>query len=271
MTTILCFDTEAIEHPEIQAKPSEDGKDRVPAAPHLRIVAACGVALESRYAIRDGDNQEHADARGKDLRSIPREDRDLWYEATRTVVFGGVGAGPRAIIEHLAKAFASRPTPTIVGYNSGGFDLRLIVAEAMELGIPVPLLFDRKVSYRYGREGHEDVMDTLSNYGAGKQGSQEAWARRCGLPGKMGVDGSQVKDLHKAGKLQEITDYCLCDCGQLSGVWIRKEYIAGGLSLDGYQRSARSLVALFEREPSLRAIVEHERFDRKRFLLEGVC
>lgn len=255
MTTILCFDTEAIEHPEIPAKPSEDGKDRVPAAPHLRIVAACGVVLESR-GNRRGDEDVW---------------EDLWYEATRAVIFGGVGAGPRAIIEHLAKAFASRPTPTIVGYNSGGFDLRVIVAEALELGIPVPLLFDRKVSYRYGREGHEDVMDTLSNYGAGKQGSQEAWARRCGLPGKMGVDGSQVKDLHKAGKLQEITDYCLCDCGQLSGVWIRKEYIAGGLSLDGCQRSARSLVALFEREPSLRAIVEHERFDRKRFLLEGVC
>lgn len=249
MTTILCIDTEAIEHPDIPAKPSEDGKERVSAAPHLRIVAACGVVLESR----------RADA------------GDLWWEATRTVVFGGVGGSPRDIVEHLAKAFSSRPTPTLVDYNGTGFDRRLIVAEALELGIPVPLLFDRSTTYRYSRDGAEDLQDTLSNYGAGRFGSQDAWARRCGLPGKMGADGSQVKDLHAAGKLQELTDYCMCDAGQLSGIWFRKEYIAGGLTLEGYRRSAESLVRLCEATPALRAIVEHERFDRARFLMDVAC
>lgn len=258
MTTILCFDTETIEHPEIPTKPCEDGKERVPAAPHLRIVAACGVVLESRWAEPDDDRGE--------------QERYRWWEATRVVIFGGVGGSPRAIIEHVAKSIARTPKwepPVLVGYNSGGFDLRVIVAEALELGIPVPLLFDRSTTYRFGRESHEDVQDTLSNYGAGRYGSQDAWARRCGLPGKMGVDGGQVKVLHAAGRIQEITDYCMCDAGQLSGIWMRKEYIAGGMTLVGYQRSAQSLVALAEATPGLRAIVEHERFDRKKFLMEA--
>lgn len=269
MTTVLCFDTETIEHPEIPAKPCEDGKERVPAAPHLRIVAACGVVLESRYEVYQPDPEEHIEDRAP-MGNVPRRgDRDLWYEATRVCVFGGVGAGPREILLGLAKAF--KVAPVLVGFNSGGFDLRVIVAEALELGIQVPLLFDRQTTYRYGRDSHEDVQDTLSNYGAGRFGSQDAWARRCGLPGKMGVDGDKVKDLHRAGKHQEIADYCMCDCGQLSGVWLRKELIAGGLTLTGYQRSAASLVALAEATPALRAIVEHERFDRQRFLLEGAC
>lgn len=244
--TILCFDTETIEHPQLPTKACEDGKERVPAAVHLQLVAACGVVLEERGDHRAGE--------------------DLWYEATRTCTFGGVNATPREILLGLAKAFKVRPL--LVGYNSGGFDLHVLVAEAMELGIPVPLLFDREVSYRYSKKGHEDLQDSLTNYGAGKAGSQDAWARRIGLPGKMGVDGSQVKELHAAGRHQEISDYCLCDSGQLSGIWIRKELISGGLSLDGYRRSAGSLVGLFEKERALRAIVEHERFDMVRFLLE---
>lgn len=268
MTTVLCFDTETVEHPDLPAKPSEDGKERVPAAVHLQLVAACGVVLEERNTHLQPDPGD--DQRDRvPMVDVPshRLQRDRWYEATRVCVFGGVGASSREILLGLSKAFKARPL--LVGYNSGGFDLRVLVAEAMRLGVPVPLLFERHVAYRYSREGHEDLQDSLTNYGAGKAGSQDAWARRIGLPGKMGVDGSDVAALHAEGRHQEIADYCLCDAGQLAGVWMRKEFISGGLSLDGFRRSAGSLVALFERERALRAIVEHPRFDRAKFLLEG--
>jgi predicted PolB exonuclease-like 3'-5' exonuclease len=241
---ILCFDIETVEHPDNPAKPSVDAGDKVPAAPHLRIVAATGIALR------------------------PMREPVRWYSAEQAVVFGGVGASEREIVTHFVTAMARKPK--LVSYNGGPFDLRVIVAGMMEHGIQCPYLFSRDVTYRYSTDGHEDIQDSLSNFGRGRFGGQDAWVRRIGLPGKMGVDGSQAAALHGEGRIQDLTDYCMCDSGQLAGLFLRKELVAGGLCLDGYRRSVGSLVELFERTPALRAIVEHERFDRKRFLMEEV-
>jgi 3'-5' exonuclease len=235
---ILSLDIETIRHPDVPPSDKDVEEDRCPAAPHHRIVAAAGVVLE---------------------------ERDGWYEATRAGAFSS-SADEHEILEQLAKTLAKKPR--LLTYNGDGFDLRVIVAAAMEHGIQIPWLFSREVTYRYGTEGSEDLQDTLSQYKAGRPGRQDAWARRCGLPGKMGVDGGDVAALVEAGQWQVLREYNVQDAGQLAGIWLRKEYVAGRLSVEGYRQSAGSLVALFERTPGLRPIVEHERFDRKRFLLE---
>lgn len=233
----LSLDIETIRHPDV---PAPDGdEDRCPAAPHHRIVAAAGVVLEPR---------------------------DGWHEATRAVTFGNGSTDEREILEHMSRALRNKPR--LLTYNGDGFDLRVIVAAALEHGIQIPWLFDKEVTYRYGTTGHEDLCDTLSQYGAGRKGRQDAWARRCGLPGKMGVDGGDVAQLVADGRLEELRAYNVQDSGQLAGIWLRKEYVAGRLSVDGYRQSSASLVALCERTPALRPIVEHERFNRKRFLME---
>jgi predicted PolB exonuclease-like 3'-5' exonuclease len=235
---ILALDIETIRHPDVP--PSEGDEERCPAAPHHRIVAAAGVVLEPRGG---------------------------WYEADRAVTFGRGSSDELAILEHLAQAFANKPR--IVTWNGDGFDLRVIGAAAMEHGVQMPWLFSREVTYRYDASGHEDLCDTLSQYGAARRAKQDAYAQRVGLPGKMGVDGSQVKGLVDEGRWEELRAYNLQDSGQLAGIFIRREFVAGRLSVEGYRQSASSLVALFERTEALRPIVEHPRFDRKRFLLEA--
>lgn len=238
---ILSLDIETIRHPDVPPSEKDLAEDRCPAAPHHRIVAAAGVVLEEA-----------------------RE--PLRYDATRAVTFGEGSAEEPVILEHLARAFRYRPQ--LLTYNGDGFDLRVIVAAALEHGIQIPWLFSRDVTYRYGTDGHEDLQDTLSQYGAGRRGRQDAWARRCGLPGKMGVDGGDVAALVTSGCYDELRAYNVQDAGQLAGVWLRKEYVAGRLTPEGYRQSAASLVRLFETVAGLRPIVEHPRFDRKRFLLE---
>ncbi|XXX79261.1 hypothetical protein WMF30_10850 [Sorangium sp. So ce134] len=246
---ILSIDIETIRHPDVPAP--EDDEDRCPAAPHHRIVAAAGVVLEPRGRRHPTDQEE---------------DEERWFEATRAVTFGRGSNEEQAIVEHLAIAFDHGPR--LLTWNGGGFDLRVISAAAMEHGVPVPWLFSREVTYRYGVDGHEDLCDTLAQYGAARRARQDAYARRIGLPGKMGVDGGDVAKMVEAGCWEEIRAYNVQDCGQLAGVFIRREYVAGRLTVEGYRRSTASLVALFERTPGLRPIVEHERFNRKRFLLE---
>ena len=235
---LIALDIETIRHPEVPA--AEDDAERCPAAPHHRIVAAAGVVLESH---------------------------GTWYEAQRVVTFGDGSVEEAVILEHLARALRNRPK--LLTWNGDGFDLRVIIAAALEHGIQIPWLFSREVTYRYGVDGHEDMQDTTSQYGAARRGKQDAWARRIGLPGKMGVDGGDVAALFEARRFDELRAYNAQDCGQLAGIFLRREYVAGRLTLDGYWKSAGSLVALFERTEALRPIVEHERFNRKRFLLEG--
>jgi 3'-5' exonuclease len=239
---ILALDIETIRHPDVPAPEADEQEDRCPAAPHHRIVAAAGVVLEEQH-------------------------KPLWYEADRAVTFGEGSTEEPVILEHLARAFRNRPQ--LLTWNGDGFDLRVIIAAAMEHGIPVPWLLSREVTYRYGCDGHEDLCDTLSQYGAARRAKQDAYARRIGLPGKMGVDGGDVAAMVAEGRLEVLREYNLQDCGQLAGVFIRREYVAGRLTLEGYRQSAASLVGLMERTPGLRPIVEHERFNRKRFLLEG--
>ena len=58
----------------------------------------------------------------------------------------------------------------------------------------------------------------LADRGAARMTSLDNAARLIGLPGKMGVDGSQVEGLHRAGRLEEIRHYCLTDVIQTAFV-----------------------------------------------------
>jgi DNA polymerase elongation subunit (family B) len=247
---ILVLDIETERHPLVPVADADDEGDRCPAAPHHRIVAAAGIVLEHCVDRIDGSNA-------------------YAYRATRAVTFGGeVEPDERRIVEHLARAFAK--SPKLLTWNGDGFDLRVIIAAAMEHGIQIPWLFHRDVTYRYGTDGNEDLMDAMSQFGAARRGRQDPYARRCGLPGKMGVDGGDVDGLVKAKRYDELRAYNGQDVGQLAGIFLRREYVSGRLSRTGYQMSAQSLVSLFEKTPGLQPIVEHERFDRKKFLLEEV-
>jgi predicted PolB exonuclease-like 3'-5' exonuclease len=254
---ILVLDIETVRHPLVPVPEADDEEDRCPAAPHHRIVAAAGIVLEEIL------EEVEPPAEDANVSSF----RFRWYEATRAVTFGGeVEPDERRIVEHLARAFSK--SPKLLTWNGDGFDLRVIIAAAMDHGIQIPWLFHRDVTYRYGTDGNEDMMDAMSQFGAARRGRQDPYARRCGLPGKMGVDGSKVDALAKAGKWDEIRAYNGQDVGQLAGIFLRREYVSGRLSRTGYQMSARGLVELMSRAPKLRPIVEHPRFDRKRFLLE---
>ena len=81
-------------------------------------------------------------------------------------------------------------------------------------GVPLHFFFnDRDYRYRYTDAGHIDLYDFLSEHGAARVGSLDAVARVIGLPGKVGVDGSQVEGLYNAGQLQLIKNYCLIGRG----------------------------------------------------------
>jgi hypothetical protein len=101
---------------------------------------------------------------------------------------------------------------------------------------------EKNVRYRYSEEGHLDLCDWLADHGATRSGSLDAVARLIGLPGKVGVDGSQVEGLFRAGQLPAIQRYCLADVAQTALLFLRFRLLQGLLAIDQYQSAVTGLL-----------------------------
>jgi predicted PolB exonuclease-like 3'-5' exonuclease len=104
---------------------------------------------------------------------------------------------------------------------------------------------ERNVRARYSEDGHLDLCDWLADHGATRAGSLDALAHLIGLPGKVGVDGSQVAGLYEAGQLDAIERYCLSDVAQTALLLVRFRLLQGELSPDRYRTTATALLDAF--------------------------
>jgi predicted PolB exonuclease-like 3'-5' exonuclease len=148
----------------------------------------------------------------------------LWLDPTyglkRLGTFIGDGSGERSLLADLAR-FLAREQPRLITFNGRGFDLPVLAARCLRWGVPMSRLFDRDVRYRYQDDGHVDVCDQLTDYGAVRPSSLDGLARSIGLPGKQGVDGSQVEGLWLSGGLDQIRTYCMGDVVQTAFLFLR--------------------------------------------------
>jgi predicted PolB exonuclease-like 3'-5' exonuclease len=164
-------------------------------------------------------------------------------------------------------AFVDRERPHLVTYNGRGFDLPVIALRCMRHGIPLRFYYqDADYRYRYSEAGHLDLADILSDHGATRStGGLDAMARLIGLPGKVGVDGSQVEGLYNAGQLESIKDYCLSDVAQTTFLFLRFRLLQGAIAPDRYRALAADLFGRCAADSRLAPLVE--KIDRARLLL----
>jgi predicted PolB exonuclease-like 3'-5' exonuclease len=111
-------------------------------------------------------------------------------------------------------------------------------------------------------------MDFLSDFGAAKSGRLDVYAKLVGLPGKVGVDGSQVAPMVHAGRLDEVNAYCLCDVAQTAALFLRVQLLRGVLDRARYVDLARGLLTFFDGDPRLAPVMAN--VDRARYGLEPV-
>lgn len=148
----------------------------------------------------------------------------------------------RMLLEDFSR-FVGRARPVLVTYNGRSFDLPVIALRSLCHGISLGWYYrEKNVRYRYSEEGHLDLCDWLADHGATRSGSLDAIARLIGLPGKVGVDGSQVEGLYKAGELSAIQRYCLADVSQTALLFLRFRLLQGMLRGDQYQEAVKALL-----------------------------
>jgi hypothetical protein len=139
--------------------------------------------------------------------------------------------------------FVGRAKPVLVTYNGRAFDLPVIALRSLCHGVPLAWYYrERGVRYRFSEDGHLDLCDWLADHGATRSGSLDAVARLIGLPGKVGVDGSQVEGLYRAGQLAAIQRYCLADVTQTALLFLRFRLLQGALDGDAYRAATSALL-----------------------------
>lgn len=132
----------------------------------------------------------------------------------------------------------------LVTFAGRGFDVPVIAARAFHYGIPLERLYRRgresNLRNRYD-DSHLDLMDELSERGAGTRPRLDAFARLAGFPGKTGVSGGDVARLVEEGRIEEVATYCFEDLVTTAAVFLRWKRLTGELDAAGYGRAARYL------------------------------
>lgn len=171
------------------------------------------------------------------------------YRLKRIGVIGDPSGGPgtadereRGLLEDFSR-FVGKARPVLVTYNGRSFDLPVIALRALCHAVPLPWYYREKgVRYRFSEEGHLDLCDWLADHGATRPGKLDAVARLIGLPGKVGIDGSQVDGLYRAGQLATIQKYCLADVAQTAFLFLRFRLLQGQLPAEAYRERATALL-----------------------------
>lgn len=153
----------------------------------------------------------------------------------------GEGADERGILDEFSR-FVAKHRPALVSFNGRTFDLPVIALRALRAGVAMGWYYrDRSLRHRYSEAGHIDLCDQLADHGAARSSSLDALARLIGLPGKIGLDGSQIEGLYRAGMLERIQSYCLSDVAQTALLFLRFRLLQGVLDRAQYVAAAQDL------------------------------
>lgn len=136
-------------------------------------------------------------------------------------------------------------TPQLVSWNGGGFDLPVLHYRGLVNGVSAPRYWDLgdddrdfKFNNYIGRyhTRHIDLMDLLALYQPRNNAPLHEIARLMGLPGKLGMDGSQVWNAYREGRIAEIRDYCETDVVNTWLVFLRFQQMRGVIGSEQHDR-----------------------------------
>jgi predicted PolB exonuclease-like 3'-5' exonuclease len=194
----------------------------------------------------------------------------LWLDQSFTCQQLGILAedGDEPAILAALSDFMTRHRPRLVSWNGRTFDLPVLTLRALRHGVALPWYYhERYYRDRYSEEGHLDLCDFLAEHGAARMTSLDGASRLIGLPGKDGVDGSQVEALWRSAQHEALRQYCLSDVVQTAFLFLRARLLTGHLDRAAYQRAATGLLEAITAGGRLPRLVAG--VDRPRLLLGG--
>ena len=126
-----------------------------------------------------------------------------------------------------------RYTPQVVSWNGGGFDFPVLHHRSLIHGLCAPRYWDwgdDDRDFRYNNylsryhTRHVDLMDVLAQFQPRAYAPLDAMAKLAGVPGKLGMDGSQVWGAYQRGEIGAIRAYLLQMLHHLRLLKLKKLY-----------------------------------------------
>ena len=151
---------------------------------------------------------------------------------------GDEGSSEKDLIERFFDGL-DKFTPDLVSWNGAGFDLPVLHYRSLLHGVTAARYWetgDSDSSFRFSNYlsrfhwRHVDLMDVLSGFQGRGRASLDDVATLLGLPGKVGMHGSQVWDVYLAGGLGRIRAYCETDVLNTYLVFLRFQLLRGHLN-----------------------------------------
>jgi DNA polymerase elongation subunit (family B) len=108
-----------------------------------------------------------------------------------------------------------------VTFNGKSFDFPYINIRSAIHGVPIPrdTVLDTR---RFSTDRHFDVREVVTNYERYRKGTLEFFCEIFGVPSpKNGINGKNVGEYFKAGRLEEIARYCLADCKATAELYMK--------------------------------------------------
>jgi predicted PolB exonuclease-like 3'-5' exonuclease len=131
--------------------------------------------------------------------------------------------------------------PQLVTFNGSSFDLPVLRYRAMVHKVPAIGLSARPYFHRYTDDAI-DLCDVLSSFTHGAKSTLHELCRVMGLAGKPdGINGAEVEEYFREGRIQDIADYCESDVVNTYRVWLRHELFQGKLTEAGFEASETNL------------------------------
>lgn len=140
--------------------------------------------------------------------------------------------------------------PTLVSWNGGGFDLPVLHYRAMlhhvqasvywENGENIPEFKWNNYTGRY-HQRHTDVMDVLSSYQNRAFAPLDEFAQILGLPGKIGLHGSEVFSAYQKGNIADICNYCESDVLNTHLIYLRFLWIKANITYQQYMNTLEQI------------------------------
>ncbi len=122
--------------------------------------------------------------------------------------------------------------PQLITFNGHSFDLPVLRYRAMVNRIPGGGLQTRQYFHRY-TEDALDLCDVFGSYRPGGSVKLDEICKIMGLSGKpKGIDGSQVDEMVRAGRIQEVAHYCETDVLNTYCLWLIYELFRESITLD---------------------------------------
>jgi predicted PolB exonuclease-like 3'-5' exonuclease len=134
-------------------------------------------------------------------------------------------------------------TPQLVSWNGSSFDLPVLHYRALIHGVAGERYWDTGESdkeFKFNNylsrfhTRHLDLMDVLAGFQNRAWAPLDEMAQLCGLPGKIGMRGSEVWPAFKRGEIEAIRGYCETDVANTYLLYLRFQLIRGAINAEAY-------------------------------------